>query len=147
MNHAIHVDLAHARDLLPVVGVERALPRDAGVVHQDGHRTQLCFGELDHRLDRGRVGDVRRDRDGPSARGGDLGDQRLSGIGMRGVVHAHGGSALGEQPRRCPAEAAPSARHHRHLVAPFHHVAFHSRIDMPAGYSIATLGFRGLWRA
>ena len=27
------------RDLLPVVGVQRALPSHAGVVHQDGHRT------------------------------------------------------------------------------------------------------------
>src|SRR5262249_42951109 len=44
MDHAVHVYLAHARDLLPVVGVQCALPSHAGVVHQDGHRTQFCFG-------------------------------------------------------------------------------------------------------
>ena len=51
MDHALDIYLAHARDLLPVVGIQRALPSHAGVVHQDGDRTQLCFGVGDHRLD------------------------------------------------------------------------------------------------
>jgi hypothetical protein len=31
---------------------------------------------------------------------------------------------LRQEPRCCSADAAGAARHHRHLVAPFHHVAF-----------------------
>jgi len=122
MDHALDVYLAHARDLLPVVGVQRALPSHASVVHQDRHRTQLCFGAADHRLDCGDLRDVRRHRDRPPARGGNLSDQRLGRIAMRSIVHAYGGAASRQEPRRCSAEAAGAARHHRHLVAPFHHV-------------------------
>ena len=132
MDHALHVYSAHARDLLPVVGVQRALPSHASVVHQDGHRTQLCFSAGDHRLDRGRLGDVCRHRDSSSARGRNFGDHRLGRIGMHGIVHAHGGTTLRQKPRRCSAEAAGAARHHRHLVAPFHHVPFHGP-DQHAG--------------
>jgi hypothetical protein len=39
---------------------KRALPGNPGVVHEDGHRTQFRFGALDHRLDRGGVGDAGR---------------------------------------------------------------------------------------
>jgi hypothetical protein len=89
-----------------------------------GHRTQLCFGAGDHRLDRGRLADVCRHRDGPSAPDPNLGDQRLGRIDLRSIVHAHGGATLRHESRRCSTEAAGAARHHRHLVAPFHHVAF-----------------------
>ena len=44
---------AHAHNLLRIEGVQRAPPRNAGVVHQDGHRPQLFFGTSDHHLDRG----------------------------------------------------------------------------------------------
>jgi hypothetical protein len=49
MDYAVHVDVAHARDLLPVVGVQRALPTHACVVHQDGHWAEfrLGVGDLD----------------------------------------------------------------------------------------------------
>jgi hypothetical protein len=40
-------------------------------------------------------------------------------------------AALRQEPRRCSAEAASATRHHRHLVAPFHH--FKGWISMPAG--------------
>jgi hypothetical protein len=76
------------------------------------NRTQLCFGAGDHRLNRGRLGDVCRYRDSPSARGRNLGDQRLGRIGMHSIVHAHGGATLGKKPRRCAAETARAARHH-----------------------------------
>ena len=73
-------------------------------------------------LDRGGLGDVRRYRDRPPTRGRNRSDQRLGRIAMRSIVHAYGGAALREEPRRCSAEAAGTARHHRHLVAPFHHI-------------------------
>jgi len=53
MDYAIHINPAHARDLLLLIGVQRALPSHAGAVHQDGHRTQFRFGAGDYRLDRG----------------------------------------------------------------------------------------------
>ena len=44
LDHALDVYLTHARDLLPVVRVQRAPPSHTSIVHQDRHRTQLCFG-------------------------------------------------------------------------------------------------------
>ena len=41
---------------------------------QDGHRAQVRLGVGDHRLDRGRVGNVCRHRDSPSARRRNLGN-------------------------------------------------------------------------
>jgi len=78
MDHALHVNLAHSRDLLSVIGVQRALPSHASVVHQDRHRPQLCFGAGDHRLDRGGLRNVRR--------------QYLGRVRMRSIVHAYGGA-------------------------------------------------------
>ena len=48
-----------------------------------------------------------------------LGNQRLSRIGLHGIVHAHCGAVLCQEQRCCSADAAGAARHHRHLVAPF----------------------------
>src|ERR1700687_3660440 len=44
-------------------------------------------------------------------------------IRTRNIVHAYGGAALRQEPRRRSAEAAGAAGHHRYLVAPFHGVA------------------------
>ena len=94
---------AHARDLLPVVGVQRALPSHARVVHQDRHRTQLCFCAGHHGFNRGGLRNVRRHRDPPPTRGRNLSNQCLGRVRMRSIVHAYGGAALRQEPRRCSA--------------------------------------------
>jgi|GraSoi2013_100cm_1033763.scaffolds.fasta_scaffold61898_2 hypothetical protein len=105
---------AHAGNDLPVVCAEN-------LVHQDRHRTQLGFGAVDHRLDCGDLRDVRRHRDRrpPAAA---ISAISASAAWSCSIVHAYGGAALRQEPRRCSAEAAGAARHHRHLGAPFHHV-------------------------
>jgi hypothetical protein len=55
---------------------------------------------------------------------------------MLSIVHAYGGAALCQEPRRCTAEAAGAAGHHRHLVTPFHRVPSSKAGSpcRPAGY-------------
>src|SRR3984893_2471017 len=127
MDHAVHVALAHARDLLPVVGVERALPSHASVVHQDGDGPQLRFGAHDHGFDGGGLGDVCCHRDSSSAGGHNLSSHHPGRIGMRRIVHAYGDATSREEPRRCSADATGAARHYRYLLAPYHQAALFSR--------------------
>ena len=105
--------------------------------NQDRHRTQLCFGAGNHRLNRNGLRNVRRHCDRPPTRGRNLNNQCLGRIRMRSIVHAYRGAALCQEPRRCSAEAAGAASHHRHLVAPFHHVPSSKAGSpcRPAGYS------------
>jgi hypothetical protein len=113
--------LAHARDLLPIVGIQPALLSDASAVHQDGQRTQLCLGAGEHRLDRGRGRDVCSHRDSPSTRGRNLRDHRLGRIGR--AQHSSRTRRRHVAPGAAPllGRAAGAARH---LVATFHNVAF-----------------------
>jgi hypothetical protein len=78
-----------------------------------------------------------RHRDSPSARGRNLGDQRLGRIGMHGIVHAYRGATLRQEPHSCsvarPGPRAPpvtTATWLRHsIILPFH------RPDQHAGLS------------
>ena len=120
VDQALDIDAAHARDFSGVVGVERSLPRDAGIVDQDGDGAELVLRARQHGVDRGGITDIGLHGDRAPARRDDLGRERLGGIGAGGVVDAHGDAALREELRARAAEAARGAGDDGDLVGPGH---------------------------
>ena len=99
MDQTLHVDATHVRNPFLVVAIQCTLPRNAGIVDEDGHRSKLAFSARDHGFDRGSIGDVCRDGNSASSCCLELGDEVPRRLRMPGVVDAYRGAALGEEPR------------------------------------------------
>jgi hypothetical protein len=82
-------------------------------VHDDVDAAVDLLGAIEQRPDLVLVGDVRADRGGGAAGGGDGADRLLGGVGVAGKAqdhsHAVGGEALGDR----AADAAGRAGHDR----------------------------------
>ncbi len=81
----------------------------AGVVHQRGHRPQLAVTRGEEVHDVGFDGDVRLERHGAAACGGDVGDDGIGGVAAVAVVDGDRVAARRRQAGNRGADAATAA--------------------------------------
>ena len=116
MDRAIEagVDLA-----MPVLGLRfhEAPPyRQPGIVDQDVEAAEILDDVIDHRLDRGKIGDVGLISLGLAPLRRDLADERIGFLRRTAEIDGDVGAFFGEAQRDFAADAAGGARHQGDLV-------------------------------